>query len=233
MRVTAWLLVAITLAAVALAAAAGWVLGGRQVGFAAAAKRALPSVVALYAEETGRGPAVEPGIPLGTGFVIDDAGRVLTADDVVGEADVLTAELADGRRVQAWRVGRDATAGLALLALETDAPPPPLEWSESRTLRAGDWVLIVGVAHGRPGSLSVGVATAADRRPAVSGLPYVQTHAATGAGSGGAPLVDARGRVVGVVDAALSKDGVGFALASDAARPVAVRLAEEAAAREP
>lgn len=236
MRVRTWILVALTLLAIALAGAAGWLLGGKRSGFSAAVERATPSVVTLYAarEVSSLVGVGQTALPLGTGFVIDDAGRVLTTDSVVGSAPFVTAELADGRRVRARRVGRDETSNLVLLRLETETAPPALDWGESRTLRPGDWVLAIGAAHGRPGSLSAGVVGANARRPAANRLAHVQTDAAVSRLSTGGPLLDTRGRVVGVVDAALSQDGravgVSFALSSDAARPVAVRLAEEAEA---
>lgn len=234
MRVRTWILVSVTLLAIALAGGAGWLLGSRRSGFVGAVERTAPSVVTLYAarEVSSLVGVGETVLPLGTGFVVDDSGRVLTADAVVGSAPFVTAELGDGRRVRARRTGRDATSNLALLQLETDRSPPALDWGESRALKPGDWVLAVGTAHGQPRSLSVGVVSATGRRPASNRLAYVQTDAAVSRLSTGGPLIDARGRVVGVIDAALSQDGraagASFALSSDAARPVAVRLAEDA-----
>jgi serine protease Do len=221
-----WVLIGVALFAVALAAATGWLLGQRRDGLGRAAEAILPAVVTVH-------PAGARGVgtrtaPLSSGFVVDETGGVVASDSALGETDAFAVELADGERVPARRVGRDPASDLALLRLETAGRLRAAQWGDSRTLRPGDWVLTAGAgADGAP-VLGLGVVTRTDRRPAPNGLKYVRSDAPADPAAAGAPLVDRRGRVVGVV--ASGVDGVppGHALASEVARPVVVRLLEDA-----
>lgn len=225
MRVRSWVLIAVALAAVALAAAAGWLVGQRRDGLTQAAGAVLPSVVVVYpASALG---SARRAAALGSGFVVDEAGRVVTNQAVLGEADIFAVELAGGRLVRARRIGADLASDLALLRLEGPDRPKPAQWGDSRTLRPGDWSLSAGATPDGSTALSLGVVTASNRRPVPNGLDYVQSDALAGPAAAGGPLVDRRGRVVGVV----ARTPAGFALGSEDARPVVVRMIEEAEVR--
>lgn len=237
MRLKTGLLIVLALALAVCAAAAGWVLGQRRQGFADTVEKVAPSVVTLYAarEVSGLVGVGERAIPLGSGFVTE-GGRIATSASAVGVAPYVMVQFADGRRVRARPVGRDETADLALLRAETREVPPALPWGDSRAVRPGDWALIIGAPHDLPGTVTAGVVSGARRRPAANRLEHLQTDADLGRLSLGAPVLDVRGRVIGVADPRLSQDGraegAGFALSSHAARPVIVRLAEDAASSD-
>lgn len=216
------------LIAAALAAAAGWLMGQRRDGLTQAAEAILPATVTIYPR--GALETASRAAPLGSGFVVDDAGRVVTSDSALGDGEVFAVELSDGERRPARRVARDPASDLALLRLESTAALRTVQWGDSRTLRPGDWVLAAGRASEGTPSLNLGVVTASDRRPVPNGLDYVLSDAVA-ADALGAPLVDRRGRVVGVVVAIDTGPGADFALGSEDARTVVVRLVEEAETR--
>jgi serine protease Do len=166
---------------------------------------------------------------LGTGFVIDPSGYVLTNEHVIHEADDVRVHLADEREFDAEVVGRDPKLDLALLHLKgaKDLPAAPLGSSEQ--LRVGEHVLAVGNPFGLGHTVTLGIVSAKAR--AIGAGPYddfLQTDAAINPGNSGGPLFNWRGEVVGI-NAAIraGANGIGFAIPIDAAKEVLTQLREK------
>ncbi|MBI1736535.1 MAG: trypsin-like peptidase domain-containing protein [Candidatus Rokubacteria bacterium] len=190
--------------------------------------RVLPAVVSITTrhverDEANRGRTV-PG--LGSGFLVDPRGFILTNNHVVDGAIEIKVALADGRRFRAELAGADRFTDLAVLKIEgSDLPVLPL--GDSRALRIAETVLAIGSPlwlEGGP-TVTVGVVSGLGRSMEQDGLPVmhnlVQTDAAINPGNSGGPLVDLDGRVVGVNTALVpSAHGIGFAIAIDDAKPV-------------
>jgi serine protease Do len=165
----------------------------------------------------------------GTGFVVRDSGLALTNNHVVAGARRVTARLHDGREVKAEVIGTDPLSDLAILQLEAHpdgTPYVPVELGESDALEVGDWVLAVGNPFGLDQTVTAGVVSAKGRsRVGIAAYEdFIQTDAAINPGNSGGPLLDLRGRVVGIATAIASRNGryqgIGFAIPTTMARKV-------------
>ncbi|MBA4378882.1 MAG: hypothetical protein C0395_09580 [Gemmatimonas sp.] len=222
--------------------------------FTAAAERARPSVVNIRVErDPGGGLDLDPmqemyreffpggpgeGTPFappgsGTGFVVSEAGHILTNNHVVDGADVVTVRLSgEQQAVVAEVVGTDPASDLAVLKIDRGGLTP-LVFGDSDRVRVGDWAIAVGNPFGNlEGSLTVGVVSAKGRRDLAihGGAPryqdFLQTDAAINFGNSGGPLLDLAGRVIGVNTAINSAgQGIGFAIPSNYARRVFEQIA--------
>lgn len=166
-------------------------------------------------EDDGEGPSRENS--LGSGFIIDAEGIVVTNNHVIQGADDIEVIMSDGRSYPAEVIGRDDATDLAVLRIEPEAPLPSVDFGNSDGLRIGDWVLAIGNPFGLGGSVSLGIVSAMNRN--IGAGPYdsfIQTDAAINRGNSGGPLFDMDGQVVGVNTAILSPNGrsvgVGFAI---------------------
>ncbi len=162
---------------------------------------------------------------LGSGFIIDPAGYVVTNNHVIAEADEITVIMHDETEYRAKLVGRDPKTDLALLKIERDEPFPYVEWADSDRVRVGDWVIAIGNPFGLGSSVTVGVVSARGRD--IRAGPYddfFQVDAAINRGNSGGPSFNLEGRVFGVNTAIFSPSGgnvgIGFAIPSNLARPV-------------
>ncbi|MEO3811622.1 trypsin-like peptidase domain-containing protein [Sphaerisporangium sp. B11E5] len=189
-------------------------------GLSGVAARVLPSVVSIEA----------PG-GRGSGFVIDTAGHILTNAHVVAGGSEVTAVLHDGRRVTARVVGAEDDDDLAVLAVDGVPGLGPAVLGRSGDVAVGDQVLAVGSPLGLSGTVTAGIVSAVDRVVPLSNgrLRAVQTDASINPGNSGGPLVNARGEVIGVNTAILSRrgggsTGIGFAIPIDRAASVAERI---------
>jgi S1-C subfamily serine protease len=174
---------------------------------------------------------VQEGV--GSGFVYDDEGHIVTNYHVVEGADTVTVTFADGTQREATVVGTDASTDLAVL--DVDAPASsltPLTLAATSTVEVGETVLAIGSPYGLEGTITAGIVSALDRQIeapdsfTISGA--IQTDAAINQGNSGGPLLDTDGRVVGV-NAQIESDsggnvGLGFAIPSDTVRPVVTQL---------
>lgn len=167
----------------------------------------------------------------GSGFIIDPAGYVVTNNHVVGEADSVKVQLADGRELPAKVVGTDPQTDLALLKVEAGAPLPFLQWGDSDRLRVGEWVLAMGNPFGLGGTVTAGIVSARGRQ--IGAGPYddfIQTDAPINPGNSGGPLFDVNGQVIGINTAIYSPSGanagIGFAVPSALAKQVIAQLKE-------
>ncbi len=166
---------------------------------------------------------------LGTGFIIDSQGYVVTNEHVIHDADDVRVHLADEREFDADVVGRDPKLDIALLRLKgaKDLPAAPLGSSEQ--LRVGEYVLAVGNPFGLGHTVTLGIVSAKAR--AIGAGPYddfIQTDASINPGNSGGPLFNWRGEVVGI-NAAIraGANGIGFAIPVDAAKDILPQLREK------
>ncbi len=167
---------------------------------------------------------------LGTGFVFDSAGYILTNNHVVAGASNITVTFADGSVFPAILAGHDDDADLAVLKINAGHPVPAVSFGDSSKLRVADWVLAIGNPFGMPGSNTAGIVSALHRQIGDTKFDdFIQTDAAINKGNSGGPLFNLQGQVIGVNAAIYSpsgaSDGIGFAIPSSMAAPVAEALA--------
>ncbi|MDX5362329.1 MAG: DegQ family serine endoprotease [Alphaproteobacteria bacterium] len=168
---------------------------------------------------------------LGSGFVIDASGYIVTNNHVIDGADEIEVNFADGRTLPAELVGTDPKTDLALLKVEPDEPLVSVSFGDSNASRVGEWVMAIGNPFGLGGSVSVGIISARNRD--INAGPYddfIQTDAAINRGNSGGPLFNMNGEVVGVNTAIISPSGgsigIGFAIPSTLAKSVVSQLRE-------
>jgi serine protease Do len=166
---------------------------------------------------------------LGSGFIIDPAGLIVTNNHVIANAERITVTLSDESSYPAQVVGRDAVTDLALLKIDAKKPLPVARWGDSGTARVGDWVLAIGNPFGLGGTVTAGIISAAARDIRSSPYDdYLQTDAAINHGNSGGPLFNLAGQVIGINTAIYAPSGgsigIGFALPSALARPIIEQL---------
>lgn len=188
-----------------------------------------------------RGPGGGPGAPgpqpnqrassLGSGFVIDAAGTVVTNNHVIAEANEITVVFNDGTELKAEVVGKDAKTDIAVLKVKSDKPLKFVKFGDSEKLRIGEWVIAIGNPFGFGGSVSAGIVSAKQRN--IRSGPYdsfIQTDAAINKGNSGGPLFNLDGDVVGINTAIISPSGgsigIGFSVPASIAVPVIEQLKE-------
>ncbi len=167
---------------------------------------------------------------LGSGFLIDGSGLIVTNNHVIADADEIVANFRDGRSLAAEVVGIDEKTDLALLRLVDKADNlKAAKFGRSDRLRVGDWVLAIGNPFGFGGTVTLGIVSALDRD--INSGPYdhyIQTDAAINRGNSGGPLFNVGGEVVGINTAIMSPTGgsigIGFAVPSEIAVPVIEQL---------
>jgi putative serine protease PepD len=172
----------------------------------------------------------------GSGFLIDTKGRVVTNDHVVEGAGSYTIRFgSDGKALPAKLLGKDASTDLAVLQVDPGAVPKtakPLELASSESLRPGDTAIAIGSPFGLSGTVTTGIISALDREiESPNGFPIsgvLQTDAAINPGNSGGPLLDGKGRVIGVnsqiASSSRQSSGVGFAVPVDTVKQVAPQL---------
>jgi len=166
---------------------------------------------------------------LGSGFIIDAGGLVVTNNHVIADADEITVILHDGTASKAEVVGRDAKADLALLRIKTTAKLSSVGFGNSDDMRVGDWVVAIGNPYGLGGTVTAGIVSARSRD--INAGPYddfIQTDAAINKGNSGGPLFNLKGEVIGINTAIFSQSGgsigIGFSIPSNLAKPVIADL---------
>src|SRR5689334_23804223 len=175
-----------------------------------------------------------PSVPrrvnsLGSGFIVDPAGYVVTNNHVIADADEITVILHDDTHLKAELVGRDSKTDIALLKVKTDKPLAALTWGDSDAARVGDWVLAIGNPFGLGGSVTAGILSARQRD--INAGPYddfLQTDASINRGNSGGPMFNMDGEVIGINTAIYSPSGgsigIGFAIPSALAKAVIAEL---------
>jgi serine protease Do len=176
-------------------------------------------------------PAPRRATSLGSGFIIDASGLVVTNNHVVSEADEITVILHDGAETKAKVLGRDSKTDLALLKVETSHKLTAVKWGSSDKVRVGDWVVAIGNPFGLGGSVTAGILSARGRN--INAGPYddfLQTDASINRGNSGGPMFNMAGEVIGINTAIFSPTGgsvgIGFAIPSSLAQPVIDQLRE-------
>lgn len=232
-------------------------LGNQQAPgtFADLAARVKPAVVQVTAAQIERAPAnpVPPelrgtpfeeffrrfgppgggqprrGMSLGSGFIVDPAGYIVTNNHVVSGGSNIEIKLTTGESYDAKLVGRDEKTDLALLKIEPRGKLPYVAFGGDDELRVGDWVMAVGNPFGLDGTVTVGVLSARGRN--IGAGPYddfLQIDAPINRGNSGGPTFDLQGRVVGINTAIFSPNGgsigIGFAVPASLAKPVIEQL---------
>ncbi len=164
---------------------------------------------------------------LGSGFIVDAQGHVVTNAHVIDDADTVKVKLADDREYRAKVVGKDTRLDVAVLQLENaPADLPVASLGASDALRVGDYVVAIGNPFGLGNTVTMGIVSAKGRT--IGAGPYddfIQTDASINPGNSGGPLFNLRGQVVGI-DTAINPQGrgIGFAIPIDAAKAVLPQL---------
>ncbi|HJV33719.1 DegQ family serine endoprotease [Geomonas sp.] len=167
---------------------------------------------------------------LGSGFIIDDSGLIITNNHMIEGAEEIKVKLADGREFKAKVTGRDPKTDLALIKISsTFGHLPSLQLGDSDKVRVGDWVLAVGIPFGLEHTVTQGIISATGR--VIGSGPYdnfLQTDAPINPGNSGGPLVNMKGEVIGINTAIVSGgQGLGFAIPSSLAKSVISQLKEK------
>ncbi len=172
---------------------------------------------------------VEQGI--GSGFIVDADGIIVTNNHVVEGASEIIVRLDDGRELEATLLGRDDKVDIAVLQVE-GSEFPVLEWGVSDTAEIGDWAMAIGNPFGLGGTVTTGIVSARGRD--IGSGPYddyIQVDAAINKGNSGGPLLDLNGKVIGVNTAIFSPTGgsvgLGFAIPSEQAQEIVAELIED------
>ncbi|MBE9570983.1 MAG: DegQ family serine endoprotease [Proteobacteria bacterium] len=166
---------------------------------------------------------------LGSGFVIDKDGFILTNNHVVEDTEEIKVKLADKREYDAKIVGRDTKTDLALIRIESDHPLVPLPLGDSDKLYVGDWVIAIGNPFGLEATVTAGIVSAKYRDIGAGSYDnFIQTDASINPGNSGGPLLNTAGEVVGINTAILSRSGgsvgIGFAIPINMAKDLLPQL---------
>ena len=184
-----------------------------------------------FFEKEFRTPRDRPLSGLGSGFIIDSEGLILTNHHVIDGAGEIFVKLSDGRRFPARFISGDAASDLALLRIDVGESLPFAVFGDSDRARIGEWVVAIGNPFGLSGSLTTGVISALNRD--IHAGPYddfIQTDASINKGHSGSPLVNMRGEVIGINTAIITPTngsvGLSFAIPSNSALHIVNQLRE-------
>lgn len=166
---------------------------------------------------------------LGSGFIIDPAGFIITNHHVIDDAEEISVTLIDNTKYTAKIIGRDKKTDLALIKIEPKKPLPYVPLGDSDRARVGDWVVAIGNPYGLGGSVTQGIISA--RQRSINAGPFddfLQTDAPINRGNSGGPLFNVAGEVIGINSAIFSPSGgsigIGFAIPTNLAKPVIDQL---------
>jgi serine protease Do len=196
--------------------------------FVPLARRFAPSFVHIattsYADvdhAIGFGESLDSAVPprpsprhaVGSGIIIRRDGHILTNYHVIERANKVTIKLADRRELDATVVGRDAKSDIALIKVAAPAGLKPAPLGDSSLLQAGDWVVAMGSPFGLDRTITAGIVSAKSRRiPASAYYDYIQTDASINPGNSGGPLLNLKGRVIGINTAMFSHNGANIGI---------------------
>ncbi len=186
----------------------------------------------FFGEGQGGGaPQEREARSLGSGFIIDGDGYILTNNHVVEEADEIVVRLSDRRELIAELLGADKRSDIALLKVDA-SDLPVVKIGKSSEIKVGEWVMAIGTPFGFDHSVSVGVVSALGRSlPSENYVPFIQTDVAINPGNSGGPLFNLDGEVVGINSQIYSRTGgfmgLSFAIPIDVAMDVARQLKEQ------
>ena len=167
---------------------------------------------------------------LGSGFIIDEKGIVVTNNHVIQDAENIIIRVNGDKEFNAKVIGSDPLSDIAILQLETKEKFTPVKFGNSDNARIGDWVIAIGNPFGLGGTVTSGIISARNRSIGLSRYEdYIQTDASINSGNSGGPLFDMNGDVIGINTAILGRSGsigIGFAIPSNSAKIVIDQLIE-------
>jgi S1-C subfamily serine protease len=176
---------------------------------------------------------------LGSGFIIDKSGLILTNAHVVDKADKVTVRLKDGRTFEGKVRGIDEVTDLAVVQINAGSDLPVAPLGSSRNVQVGDWAIAVGNPLGFDNTVTLGIVSTLKRSSAQVGitdkrLDFIQTDAAINPGNSGGPLLNGNGEVIGI-NTAIRADamGIGFAIPIDKAKVIATQLQRDGKVAHP
>jgi len=183
-----------------------------------------------FDREKRSSPSQRPMVGLGSGFIIDKSGIIVTNNHVIEGADEITVILSDQKEFSAELLGRDPKSDLAVLKISPkETTLNAVNWGDSDAMRVGDWTIAIGNPLGLGGSVTTGIVSAISRD--IGGGPYVkfiQTDASINRGNSGGPLFNVEGEVIGINSAIISPTGgsigLGFAIPSNSAKKIVQQL---------
>jgi serine protease Do len=182
--------------------------------------------------QNGGKPMKRKATALGSGFVIDPTGYIVTNNHVIESATDIQVTTTDGVDHPAKLIGADPKTDLALLKIETEKPLPYVNLGDSDKARVGDWVLAVGNPFGLGGTVTTGIVSARGRDIHEGPFDdFLQIDASINQGNSGGPTFDMNGNVVGINTAIFSPSGgsvgIGFAIPSNLAKPILAELKDK------
>ena len=167
---------------------------------------------------------------LGSGFIIDEKGIVVTNNHVIQDAEDIIVRVNNDKEFKAEVIGADPLSDIAVLQLDTNEKFTPVKFGDSDKARIGDWVIAIGNPFGLGGTVTSGIISARNRSIGLSRYEdYIQTDASINSGNSGGPLFDMNGDVIGINTAILGRNGsigIGFSIPSNSAKIVIDQLIE-------
>jgi serine protease Do len=178
-----------------------------------------------------KGPQRLPQAGMGSGFIIDKSGIIVTNNHVIAGAEEIVVRLLDGREFRGLDAKTDPRTDIAIIRIEAGEPLPEIRFGDSDQSQIGDWVLAIGNPFNQEMSVTSGIISAKGRGPRITEREdFIQTDAAINPGNSGGPLLNLNGDVIGVNTAISSRtggyDGIGFAVPSNMAYWVVKQLVE-------
>ncbi len=184
-----------------------------------------------FDNERRNSPSQRPMTGLGSGFIIDKAGIIVTNNHVIEGADEITVIMSDQTEFTAELLGRDPKADLAVLKIEPGQTElTAVQWGDSDLMRVGDWSIAIGNPLGLGGTVTAGIISAISRdlRGSSPYVKFLQTDASINRGNSGGPLFNVEGKVIGINTAIISQTGgsigLGFAIPSNSAKKIVQQL---------
>ena len=175
-------------------------------------------------------PQERQSAALGSGFIIDEKGIVITNNHVIQDADDIIVRVNGDQEFKAKVLGADPLMDIAVLQLETNETFIPVSFGDSDMARIGDWVIAIGNPFGLGGTVTAGIISARNRSIGLSRYEdFIQTDASINSGNSGGPLFDMEGNVIGINTAILGRNGsigIGFSIPSNSAQIVINQLIE-------
>ncbi len=184
----------------------------------------------FFGDRAPRGPQRQSGV--GSGFIVDSDGTILTNYHVVDGAQKLSVTLADGKSYDAKVVGRDEKSDIAVIKIDAGRSLPAAPLGDSDRLEVGEWVMAIGNPFGLDHTVTSGIVSAKGRN--IGQGPYdnfIQTDASINPGNSGGPLINLRGEVIGINTAIYSQSGgnvgIGFAIPSNSVKELLPQLRDK------
>ena len=175
-------------------------------------------------------PQTRKSAALGSGFIIDEKGIVITNNHVIQDAEDIVVRVGGDKEYKAKIIGQDPLSDIAVLQIDSKEQFIPVNFGDSDKARIGDWVIAIGNPFGLGGTVTAGIISARNRSIGLSRYEdYIQTDASINSGNSGGPLFDMNGDVIGINTAILGKGGsigIGFSIPSNSAKKVVDQLVE-------